>query len=144
MFFCCMVAWYPQIASETLPSDFLLQRLDAPWFHLLFQLMIFAALLESGTGAVHAINERINNAWRRRYQAPLTRAARLTIALAALCICMLLAQRFGLVALIARGYRALAGIFLLLYVLPLLTVGVVRLRRPRLSPGTDSLPTMDE
>ena len=129
MFFCCMVAWYPQIATETLPSDFLLQRLDAPWFHLLFQLMIFAALLESGTGAVHAINERINNAWRRRYQAPLTRAARLTIALAVLCGCMLLAQRFGLVALIARGYRALAVVFLLLYVLPLLTVGVVRLRR---------------
>ena len=90
---------------------------------------IFAALLESGTGAVHAINERINNAWRRRYQAPLTRAARLTIALAVLCGCMLLAQRFGLVALIARGYRALAVVFLLLYVLPLLTVGVVRLRR---------------
>ena len=27
--------------------------------------MIFAALLESGTGAVHAINERIATAWQR-------------------------------------------------------------------------------
>ena len=40
--------------------------LELPWFRFLFQLMIFAALLESGTGAVHAINERIDNAWRRR------------------------------------------------------------------------------
>ena len=64
LFFCCMMAYYPQIGTVTLPSDFLLQRLDLPLFRLLFQLMIFAALLESGTGSVHAINERIGNAWR--------------------------------------------------------------------------------
>jgi uncharacterized membrane protein YkvI len=130
MFFCCMVAYYPQIAAETLPSDFLLQRLNVPWFHALFQLMIFAALLESGTGAVHAINERIGNAWRRRrrHEAPLGHGARLAIALVMLSGCMLLAQRFGLVELIAKGYRALAVIFLLVYVLPLLTLGLSRLR----------------
>jgi uncharacterized membrane protein YkvI len=133
MFFCCMIAYFPGIAAETLPSDFLLQRLNLPVFHLLFQLMIFAALLESGTGAVHAINERISNAWQSRHQTPLPRPARLAIALAILAGCMLLAQRFGLVALIAKGYRALAGIFLLVYVLPLLTVGVARLRRGRLA-----------
>jgi len=129
MFFCCMIAYYPQIASETLPSDFLLQRMNVPWFHLLFQLMIFAALLESGTGAVHAINERIDKAWRRHSQAPLAHRARLVIALALLAGCMLLAQRFGLVALIAKGYRALAVLFLLVYVLPLLTLGIWRLRQ---------------
>jgi uncharacterized membrane protein YkvI len=128
MFFCCMVAWYPQIAAETLPSDFLLQRLNAPWFHLLFQLMIFAALLESGTGAVHAINERIDNARRHQHRAPLAHRTRLAIALTTLIGCMLIAQKFGLVELIAKGYRALAVIFLLVYVLPLLTLGVSRLR----------------
>jgi uncharacterized membrane protein YkvI len=132
MFFCCMIAYFPGIAAETLPSDFLLQRLNMPLFHLLFQLMIFAALLESGTGAVHAINERINNALHNRNRAPLGRPARLGLALAILAGCMLLAQRFGLVTLIAKGYRALAGIFLLVYVLPLLTVGLARLRRGRL------------
>jgi len=44
---------------------------------------------------------------------------------------MLLADRFGLVALIAKGYRALAVIFLVVYVLPLLTIGVGRLWRSR-------------
>jgi len=128
MFFCCMIAYFPQIASETLPSDFLLQKMHAPWFHLLFQLMIFAALLESGTGAVHAINERIDHAWRRHHGVPLAHRARLGIALATLAGCMLVAQRFGLVALIAKGYRALAVIFLLVYVIPLLTLGLFRLR----------------
>ena len=129
LFFCCMIAYYPEIGSVTLPSDFLLQRLELPPFRYLFQLMIFAALLESGTGAVHAINERIGNAWRRRHAAPLGRGARLVIALAILIGCMFIAERFGLVALIANGYRALAALFLIVYVLPLLTVGIFRLRQ---------------
>jgi uncharacterized membrane protein YkvI len=133
MFFSCMIAFYPQIAAATLPSDFLLQRLDLPLFRLLFQVMIFAALLESGTGAVHAINERIANAWLRHRRAPLGRAPRLGIALVILTVCMLVAERFGLVTLIARGYRALAVLFLLVYVLPLLTIGVVRLWQGRAS-----------
>ena len=134
LFFSCMMAFYPQIGAATLPSDQLLQRLDLPPFRMLFQLMIFAALLESGTGAVHAINERIGNAWQRRRAAPLGRAPRLGIALVILTGCMFLAERFGLVALIANGYRALAALFLIVYVLPLLTVGLVRLWRGGVSP----------
>jgi len=136
LFFCCMMAFYPQVGTATLPSDFLLQRLDLPAFRILFQAMIFAALLESGSGAVHAINERIGAAWRRRRARPLPRSARLSIALIILVACMLIAERFGLVTLIARGYRLLAAVFLLVYVLPLLTIGVFRLRQRRgLAPG---------
>jgi len=133
LFFTCMVAFYPAIANETLPSDFLLQRMNLPVFHLLFQIMIFAALLESGAGAVHAINERVANAWQRSHGSSIDRSGRLVIALVLLAGCMLLAERFGLVALIARGYRALAAIFLVVYVLPLLTLGVAHIvrRRPR-------------
>ncbi|MGH8137781.1 MAG: YkvI family membrane protein [Steroidobacteraceae bacterium] len=131
LFFTCMLAYYPQVTTATLPSDFLLQRLNLPLFHLLFQLMIFAALLESGTGAVHAINERINHAWQARRRAALSDSARLSIALALLVGCMLLAERFGLVALIATGYRALACVILAVYVLPLMTLGTARLWRRR-------------
>jgi uncharacterized membrane protein YkvI len=133
MFFTCMMAYYPQIASATLPSDFLLQELRLPAFRALFQLMIFAALLESGTGAVHAINERIGNAWQRRGNPALGRGARLGIALGILAGCMLIAEHFGLVTLIARGYRLLALIFLLVYVLPLFTLGIVRMARGRVA-----------
>ena len=40
---------------------------------------------------------------------------------------MFLADRFGLVSLIANGYRALAYILLVIFVLPLMTFGVWRL-----------------
>lgn len=134
MFFSCMMAFYPQIAAATLPSDYLLQRLDLPVFRYLFQLMIFAALLESGTGFVHAINERVGQAWRRRRGVELGRAPRLAIALATLVFCMLLAEHFGLVTLIARGYRLFAAVVLLVFVLPLFTVGIFRLANGKLAP----------
>lgn len=127
LFFICMVAFLPDIAAATLPSDFMLQRLELPLFQLLFQLMIFSALLESGASSVHAINERIARAVRIRRGTELSHRARLVIALALLIFCMLLADRFGLVALIATGYRALAYILLAIFVLPLMTLGVWRL-----------------
>jgi uncharacterized membrane protein YkvI len=134
LFFIAMVAFLPNIASATLPSDFILQRLDVPLFHLLFQLMIFSALLESGASSVHAINERIAKAVQVRRAAELSHRARLVIALLLLLFCMFLADRFGLVALIANGYRALAYILLAVFILPLMTFGVWRLWKHKKTP----------
>ena len=122
LFFVSMTAFLPEIASVVLPSDYMLVRLGHPVFHLMFQTMIFAALLESGTGAVHAINERVARA-RRITLSPLQRAA---AALALLVPCMLIAERVGLVTLIASGYRALAWALILVYVVPLLLVVAFR------------------
>lgn len=134
LFFIPMVAFYPEVQSATLPSDFMLQRIGIPAFHLLFQAMIFSALLESGTSSVHAINERIDHAVQTHYGKQLTHRQRLAIAAVVLVLCMFIASRFGLVALIATGYRALAYILLATFILPLVTVGtwkLVHMQRPR-------------
>jgi uncharacterized membrane protein YkvI len=119
LFFVCMIGWYPQIQGEALPSDFLLKRLDQPWFRLVFQAMIFSALLESGTGAVHAVNERIAAAWSAARGRDPGRLMRLGVASALLVVSIFIAARFGLVDLIAKGYRLLAWVFLGVYVAPL-------------------------
>ena len=129
LFFTCMIAFYPGISSETLPSDFILRQLHIPVFHFLFQVMIFAALLESGSGAVHAINERVAAVWRLRRGTDLSHGSRAMIAAFLLVGCIFVADKFGLVALIASGYRMLAYTLLAVYVLPLLTIGIVRLTR---------------
>jgi len=131
LFFAAMVAFYPEVAGATLPSDFLLQRMNLPLFHLLFQLMIFSALLESGASSVHAINERIDHGWQSRRGVPLSHRARLVIALMVITGCMLLATRFGLVDLIANGYRALAYIMLIVFVLPIATLGISRILKAK-------------
>jgi uncharacterized membrane protein YkvI len=127
LFFICMCAFYPQIGAQTLPSDFLLQRLDLPAFRFAFQFMVFLALLESGTGVVHAINERIAAARHASRGLSLPKAARFAIAMGLLVSSIFIADRVGLVTLIAEGYRGLAYTTLVIYVLPLMTYGVWRL-----------------
>jgi uncharacterized membrane protein YkvI len=127
LFFICMIAYYPEIGNEPLPSDFLLQRLNFPAFHFLFQLMIFLALLESGTGCVHAINERVAQVYAARKGKALSRKLRLAITGTLLVGSIFLAARFGLVTLIARGYRGLAYVILVVFVLPVMTLGVWQL-----------------
>jgi uncharacterized membrane protein YkvI len=136
LFFVCMIAYYPQIGSEPLPSDFLLRRLNFPAFHYLFQLMIFLALLESGTGCVHAFNERVAEGYAARKGRSLSKAARLSITAALLLGSIFLAARFGLVTLIARGYRGLAYLFLGVFVLPVMTLGLRQVLRAKISPAS--------
>jgi uncharacterized membrane protein YkvI len=130
LFFICMMAAYPEIASATLPADTLLQQLDLPVFRVLFQIMIFAALFESGSGIVHAVNQRVAHSWTQTSGKPLRLQARLAIAVLLLFVATQIAGRFGLVVLIARGYRLIAAVLLCIYVLPLFTLGLARLRRP--------------
>ena len=131
LFFICMIAYYPQISAEPLPSDFLLKRLNFPAFHFLFQLMIFMALLESSTGLVHAINERVALAYAARRGRMLPMSWRIAITAALLVGSIFLAARFGLVTLIARGYRSLAYIFLAVFVVPVLTLGLRQIWKTR-------------
>lgn len=127
IFYICMCAFYPQIGAATLPSDFMLRQMNLPVFQLVFQLMIFAALLESGTGAVHAVNERLAATFRAHRQRELPGSLRLLSAAVILIGSIFIASRFGLVTLISQGYRALAYLILALYVVPLMTYGLYRL-----------------
>ena len=92
--------------------------------------MILAALLESGGGLVHAIYELVPHAWGDRNGGCFPLGARLAVAALFLVRATKVAKRVGLVALITRGYRLMAVELLCVYVLPLLALGVARLRRP--------------
>jgi uncharacterized membrane protein YkvI len=129
LFFICMVGFYPEVADTTLPSDYLLEQLNIPAFRILFQVMIFAALLESATGGIHAINERVARAYYEARGRMLSSTVRLAVACGVLVVAVFVASRFGLVALIARGYRWLAIAILTIYVLPLVTWGLWRILR---------------
>jgi len=130
-FFACMIAWYPEIGAETLPSEFMLRQLGLPLLYGAFQLMIFLAILDTGVGVVHAFNERVSNFVAERRGHGITNTGRLAIAATLLVGSVFVADRFGLVTLIAKGYRASAWVVLAVFVLPLLTVGAWKLARTR-------------
>ena len=128
LFFLCMTAFYPAISVAALPSDYMLERMRAPWLQIVFQIMIFCALLETGAGVINAVNERIAEAIRERRAGQLPRFARLGVSSALLIGSAFIAARIGLIDLIAAGYGAFGYIMLAVFVLPLLTIGVARLR----------------
>lgn len=140
LFFIAMMAFYPAIGAETLPSDFLLRQMAVPGFHVLFQLMIFTALLESGVGAIHAINERISGAMEARGRPAPGPSLRALIGAVILAGCMFVAARVGLVDLIASGYRFLAWLFLAVFVGPLLVIGSWRLLRSNSNSQPEVMP----
>lgn len=127
LFYLAMVPHYPAIVDRTVPTLYLLGLLDARWFLIVYQVMLFGTLIETGTGMIHAVNERVASAFAERNRS-LPRWFRPAVAVALLLAATGLA-RFGLVALIARGYGTLTWAFLAVFVVPVLTWGVWRLSR---------------
>jgi uncharacterized membrane protein YkvI len=120
-FFLAMVGQYPAILDRPVPANFLLDLLGSRTFQILFQIVLFGTLIETGTGLIHGMNQRIAGVLEERGRAmpPLLRPV---MALGFLAAGTLLAS-VGLVDLIARGYGTLTWVFLLVYVVPVLTVG---------------------
>ena len=125
-FFIAVVGEYPVIVAATIPTNHMLVLLESRAFQIIFQIMLFGTLVETGAGLIHAVNERVTQAMRERGR-HLARGGRLWIALGGLVLGGLIAQ-LGLTDLVGLGYGTITWGFLLIFVLPLLTRGVVLIR----------------
>jgi uncharacterized membrane protein YkvI len=128
LFFTVMAGFYPEIADRPVPANAVLEALGSRTFQIIFQVVLFGTLIETGTGMIHGLNERIGHAVRDtgRTLAPWVRPAVATV----LLVLGAFLARFGLIDLIARGYGTLTWAFWLVYLLPLFTLGLWRLSRP--------------
>ncbi len=126
LFFLSMAGQYPQIVDRPVPANFMLEQLGSRAFQLTFQVVLFGTLIETGAGLIHAFNQRLVSALAETRR-ELPSFARPAIAAGLLVVGALL-SRFGIVALVGRGYGTVAWVFLFIYVVPLLTYGVWKLR----------------
>jgi len=125
LFYLVMLSHYPEIKDVVLPSDYLLNALGVRWFQVLFQVVLLGTLIETGVGVIHSFNERLASLYRARNQA-MPRKLRPTMALILMVIASLL-TKIGLVALIMIAAQSFAWFFLLVFLVPLLTVGLYRI-----------------
>jgi uncharacterized membrane protein YkvI len=132
LFFIVMAAHYPEIADRAVPANHILEALGSRAFQVIFQIVLFGTLVETGTGMIHGLNERIGHAFDEADRT-MPAGVRPAVALVLLSVGAALAQ-FGLIPLIARGYGTLTWAFWIVYLLPLFTVGVIKLRRISASP----------
>lgn len=126
LFFLPMVGLYPQLLEAEVPSTVLLETLGSRGFQIVFQVVLFGTLIETGAGLIHAVNERIAGL-RADSGKELPPWVRPTVAIGLLGLGTFVSS-FGLIDLIARGYGTLTLGFILVYVIPVLTIGVWRIR----------------
>lgn len=126
-FYLSMVGFYPAITSETVPSIFLLDALGSRMFLLAFQVMLLGTLVETGTALIHSFNERLATSFEEQHKA-LPRGVRPVVAVVLVALATLLAQA-GLEELVSTGYGTATYGFWLVFLLPVLTWGVVKVVR---------------
>lgn len=127
LFYVSVVGFYPEVLSEEIPAFFILRKISFPFLFFLYQITLFGTLIETGTGFIHAVNERIQSAFQAKgkefpkWQRPLVALGLLLISLGI--------STFGLINLIAKGYGSISWGIFIFYFIPLMTIGVYRIIR---------------
>jgi uncharacterized membrane protein YkvI len=123
-------AGYPEVLTRPIPLYWMISLLKLPLLTVAYLIILFGSLFDVGIGFIQSVNERIDGGWMERYGRKITRPARAGIALTCVLVSGGLAQ-VGIVRLITQGYGTMAYGFLLLFVGPLLTIGIYRIARQR-------------
>ncbi len=118
-----MIPHYPTIVDEVLPITYLLEKLNSAWFNVVLQLIILGTFIETGTALLHSINERVAETFLERKQS-MPQLMRPVISTIALFVAIYLANKFGVIDLIGRGYAYSTYLFLAIFVVPLLSRGI--------------------
>lgn len=121
-----MMGYYPEITSAAVPSTVLLDRLGSDIFKVIFEIAVLGTLVQTGLGLIHSINERIAATFEARGRV-MPKILRPVIAVTLLLSAFGLAYGVGLINLIAKGYGTLTWGFILVFVLPVLTLGLWKL-----------------
>jgi len=127
LFYIAVVGHYPAVLPEEIPAVYVLQKAGFPALLIAFQVVLFGTLIETGTGLIHSVNERIQSALQAKEKS-LRQWQRPFIALVLLLSALGLST-FGLTNLIAKGYGTASWGFLLFYILPLAILGISRIIR---------------
>ena len=133
LFYLAIVGLYPQVLSAEVPAVYALREAQLPLLLIVFQVVLLGTLVETGTGMIHAVNERLRSVLRARGR-DLPRRVRPLVALGLLLLGLALST-FGLIQLVAKGYGAVSWGFLFVYIVPLLTWGLYKIWKKGKSPA---------
>ena len=105
----------------------MLQQLGHIWLLVVYAIILFGTIAQTGVGMLQGLNERLDVWWTERRGNVFSSRTHSFIALGAVLVSLLLAN-VGIIDLVAKGYGTLAWFGLAVYVIPVLTLGFLRLR----------------
>ncbi|NDO47171.1 hypothetical protein [Clostridium sp. MD294] len=123
-----VMCFYPNedVLAASVPWLSMMQGVAGPVVIGIFGIVMGWTLIETSTGIIHACIERVNNGLGELHKNKMTRPQQAILTLVILIGAMIL-SRIGIIDLIATVYNGLAYAFLIIYVVPLLTVGVYKI-----------------
>ncbi|NCB50436.1 MAG: hypothetical protein EOM54_00950 [Clostridia bacterium] len=132
LLFLAMSAFYPEIASSEVPVNVVFDALNMPWLRTIFTVVLFGTLVETGSGFIKAVTDRLEGTFKDgNKESPNWLRPVVTFTCIILGVCV---STFGLTGLIAKGYGTITWGFFVLYVIPVLTVGVYKLAKAKKDP----------
>lgn len=113
-------------ASEV-PVTVIFDMIDMRWLYVLFEIVLFGTLIETGTGFIKAVTDRIEHTVQKRNgtMPPVLRP----ILAVAFVLVGIGVSTFGLTSLIVKGYGTACWGFFVVYVVPMLTLGIYKIAK---------------
>ncbi len=126
IFHVAFITVWPEILNEAIPVYWMLVQMGMTVLMVLFSVMLFGTFIETGAGMLQGINDRIDGYLAEARNTSLSPLMRAVIAVSAILLSAGLSL-FGITSLIAKGYGTMSWGFLVVYVIPLMTVGIYRM-----------------
>ena len=126
LFFVAVVSQYPDVMPEEIPMIYMLNKIGFTPILIIFQIMLIGTLVETGTGFIHSFNERLQSVYKAKGK-EFPRRLRPVVATILLLFGLAISS-FGLIQLIDKGYGAISWGVLLVFVVPLFTIGIYKIR----------------
>ena len=126
-FYVAILGQYPDVVTQEIPAVFVLEKARVPALLVVFVIMLFGTLIQTGTGFIHGVNERIQHTLASRgkkfpdWQRPVIAVTLLVLSLGL--------AKFGIITLVARGYGLISWGIFVIYFVPLVTVGLYKIIR---------------
>jgi len=128
IFHVAFLAAWPVVLGEAIPVYWMLTQLGTTSLLVLFSVMLFGTFIETGAGMLQGINDRVNSYLVEKRRTSLSPLQCMLIAVTAILVSAGLSL-LGITSLIAKGYGTMSWGFLVVYVIPLMTIGVRRIWR---------------
>jgi uncharacterized membrane protein YkvI len=119
---------YPAVLDEPVPNYWMMSQYTTPLLLGIFLVALLGTLVETGAGLVQGFIERIEAVLKPGEDEALGHPARAAIAIVTLGLGGLLGS-MGIVSLVAKGYSALSVGFALVYIIPICTLGIVKIMK---------------
>ena len=119
---------YPDIVEQSLPTYWMIQLLSIPLLMSVFVIVLFGTFIETACGLLQGLNERLDQ-WQLERKGKTFSRKQHAMTAGLLIISSIGLSTFGIIALISHAYGFMAWCFLLVYILPTLTIGIYTLAK---------------